>query len=104
MAAVGRGKGKREKVWLRGPGKVMADCWLLNIEECISNGKIEDIWTRCKHHEIKKGLCAHKAVQEPSSQRVWIIGGSNIIDPFPLFHHDHIRELSFVAPPLNALK
>ena len=79
--------------------KLMRGCWLLNIEECISNGKKEDIWTRCKHHEISERF-GHKAVQEPSSQRVWIIGGFND----GLYQHaDHIKELAFTAPPLKAL-
>ena len=34
---------------------------------------------------------------------MWIIGGSNINDPIPLLLHDHIRELTFVAPPLKLM-
>ena len=62
----------------------MRDCWLLNIDECISNLNAEKIWTRCEHHETYT-RCGHAAVKEPSSKRVWIIGG----------HVNHIRELTF---------
>ena len=78
--------------------KTMGDCWLLSVE-CILNGQIEYIWTRCKHHENNTRRDSHKAVQEPSTRRVWLTGGFKGLCQ----HADHIRELTFTAPPLKDL-
>ena len=78
--------------------QVMSDCWFLNIEECISKAGVNAIWTRYEHHKYD-GWEGHKAILEPSSHRVWILGGYS---PWPE-NTDHIRELTVSAPPLKAL-
>lgn len=94
-------------------GTSFGDCWLLNIGECTSKGKVEDIWTKCTKKELE-GLCRtfHEAVREPNSGRVWIIGGceGNNFDNFNLVNSektilcaDHVREIAFSAPPLKVL-
>ena len=54
----------------------------------------EKIWTRCKHHETytRRG---HAAVKEPSSKRVWIIGGHVNESDIGAHAPGHIRELTF---------
>ena len=55
-------------------GSSSGDCWMLNIEAAISQLNPENIWTRCLHHEGDK-RSFHAAVMEPSSGRLWIVGG-----------------------------
>merc|ERR1719188_2132708 len=55
--------------------RMLSDCWKLNIENCLASNSLDDIWTRCEQHESHEARCGHKAVQEPHSKRVWIIGG-----------------------------
>ena len=64
---------------------------MLNIQECISEMNTENIWTQCKHHVADK-RCNHKSVKEPSSKRVWIVGGSVNNEGQ---YSDHITELTF---------
>ena len=47
---------------------------MLNIEAVISQANPEIIWTRCPHHEGHKRE-SHTAIMEPSSGRLWIVGG-----------------------------
>ena len=74
----------------------LGDCWLLNIDECITNLNAEKIWIQCKHHEenIWFGRCGHAAVKEPSSHRVWIVGGFGYV-PTSEMSSLHIKELTF---------
>ena len=69
----------------------IGDCWLLNIQECISEMNAEKTWTQCKHHVADK-RSNHKSVIEPSSKRVWIVGGSVNNEGQ---YSDHITELPF---------
>ena len=55
----------------------------------IAQGNDEDVWTQCDHHTHAR--TDHKAVLEPSSRRLWLIGGSKSWD----HHEDHLRELTF---------
>ena len=58
-------------------GFLLKDCWLLNINKAISLDNEEEIWTRCEHHNESNGARAyHRSVKEPSSQRLWILGGA----------------------------
>ena len=55
---------------------ILKDCWLLDIDMVISqmNNK-EEIWTSCEHHGESNGAIAHhRAVIEPCSRRLWILG------------------------------
>ena len=65
---------------------------MLNIEAAICPSNPENIWTRCLHHEGDT-RSSHAAVMEPSSGRLWIVGGGagweNCRKSIP------IRELTF---------
>ena len=68
---------------------------MLNIEAVISQANPKTFWTRCLHHE-GHNRDSHTAVMEPSSGRLWIVGGfnwpSSIVDPYVL-----IRELTITS-------
>ena len=62
------------------------DCWMLNTEKLLKGDfnrfKPSTLWKRCKHQENRSSsLYAtrmdHKAVVEPVSKRLWIMGGSS---------------------------
>ena len=74
-------------------GKYLSDCWLLNINVCISQESDEKMWTLCEHHGRHSVRAFHEAVKEPFSKRLWILGGSNDIGD----HADHISELAFCS-------
>ena len=80
----------------------LKDCWMLNIEHCIAEETGEEIWTRCCHHEDAMEVFHRRAILEPSSKRIWLVGGfqdfCGRLEPL-----DHIRELTFMAPPLKVL-
>ena len=77
----------------RGGAKLLGDCWMLSINKCASM-EANTMWTWCKHHDHRRDL--HTAVQEPSSKRVWLIGGfSNYARRGKERAADHIRELTF---------
>ena len=80
----------------------LTDCWMLNIEHCIAEETGEEIWTRCCHHEDAMEVFHRRAILEPSSKRIWLVGGFQDFcgRSEPL---DHIRELTFMAPPLKVL-
>ena len=103
--------------YIKSTARGLEDCWRLNIEACIAQDK-EIIWTRCKHHEhicctrqcqnrAISGWELHKAVQEPGSGRVWVIGGLRDNhregEYRSLWWADHIRELGFDPPSLKVL-
>ena len=72
-----------------------SDCWMLNIEASISQSNPESIWTRCTHHENEKRVF-HAAAVEPSSKRLWIVGGyENMREYNPAKYTTPIRELTF---------
>ena len=78
----------------------LTDCWMLNIEHCMYEETGKEIWTRCGHHEDALEVSCREAILEPSSKRIWLVGGFQDFDGQPL---DHIRELTFKAPPLKVL-
>lgn len=61
----------------------LGDCWFLDTKACREaddTRKNNDLWTRCKHHEKDPGIHGsarlwHQAVKEPTSNRVWVMGG-----------------------------
>ena len=72
--------------------ELLGDCWMLNINKWASTKA--NMWTRCKHHDHMRDL--QTAVQEPCSNRVWLIGGfSNYAKEGKERPADHIRELTF---------
>ena len=78
------------------------DCWMLNIELCMSEASDEEIWTRCSHHEDVISVYGREGIHEPSSHRIWLVGGFRAYGD-RWGPTDHIRELTFIAPPLKAL-
>ena len=54
--------------------RTLGGCWMLNIEAVISQANPKTFWTRCLHHE-GHNRDSHTAVMEPSSGRLWIVGG-----------------------------
>lgn len=55
-------------------GTEIGDCWLLNIRTCTSNLNGGTIWIPCQRQkDILRWK--HVAVKEPSTKKVWIIGG-----------------------------
>ena len=81
-------------------GVMFNDCWLLNIDECISKSGTKDIWTRYEFRQYDL-LEFHKAILEPSSRRVWMLGGTSYISNPKCT--DNIRELTITVPPLKTL-
>ena len=79
-------------------GGTLGDCWLLNIKEAIRQSKPENIWIRCLHHEIDKRT-SHAAIEEPSSGRLWIVGGVKrtdwIEEDWRRELADHVKEITF---------
>ena len=73
-------------------GLDVGDCWLLNIEEAISQSNPEKMWIRCKHHEYEN-RSLHAAAVEPSSGRLWIVGG--VTNIYSMMASTHIRQLTF---------
>ena len=73
------------------------DIWLLDINKAISQHAGEEIWIHCEHHsKLDEGMFDHRAVKEPSSQRLWILGGSREKDENDdEIPRDNIRELAF---------
>ena len=70
------------------------DCWVLNVKKAVSKSNRGDIWTRCGWRADKRGL--HAAVQEPSSCRLWLVGGScGFSDTHQYVPTDHISQLTF---------
>ena len=57
--------------------RILGDCWMLDFEAVISGTNPENFWTRCLHHEGDKREF-HRAVMEPSSGRLWIVGGTDL--------------------------
>ena len=78
------------------------NCWMLNIEECVSRTGIANIWTQREHQE-HDGRYMHKAVLEPGSKRVWVLGGLSDVSGDGDEIADHIRELAVLVSPLKAL-
>ena len=74
-------------------GEVLGDCWMLNIKKCVSKSKEGNIWTLCGKREHMRGL--HVAVQEPSSSRLWLLGGAGTVKQNTIMPTDHISELTF---------
>ena len=71
--------------------------WLLDINKAISQHSGEEIWAHCEHHsKLDEGMFDHRAVKEPGSQRLWILGGSREKDENDdEIPRDNIRELAF---------
>ena len=87
------------------------DCWHLNIGNCVAQEgedeqaewrRMYDIWTYAYGHADQGWRSSHRAVQEPNSRRIWMIGGVSEVglDDEKV---DHIRELTFAAPSLKVL-
>ena len=88
------------------------DCWILNIrlllryEFCFNHPSC--LWKRCWHQENRPSSLdatriGHRAVVEPVSKRLWILGGvKNWYNTPP--HSDEILSMSFnSAAPLRLL-
>ena len=71
--------------------EILGHSWLLNIEAAVSQSNPDRIWIRCEHDE-NLGRAYHSAIKEPSSGRLWIVGG---YDETYMKPSDHIRELTF---------
>ena len=93
------GMTEKEKMYSRAD----KNCWRLNIEACLSKGKARDVWTRCEHLERKGGWELHRAVQDPRSHRLWLIGGYAQEKKSDIHCSDHVKELTVRAPPLKVL-
>ena len=78
---------------------IRRDCWKLDMKKVIHGGNEQDIWTKLDHHEKNGSRIVHKAIQEPNSQRVWILGGSDESNQCT----NHIRALTLTAPSLKVL-
>ena len=88
------------------------DCWHLNIGNCIAHEgedaqvremRMSHIWTSENRHADLGWRSSHRAVQEPNSQRIWMIGGASEDGSYEDEKVDHIRELTYVAPSLKVL-
>ena len=53
----------------------LGDCWLLDLQKCISEMSAENIWTVCKTVSGNK-RSHHAAIMEPTSKSLWIVGGT----------------------------
>ena len=79
---------------------ILGDCWIMNIKKAIYySGNLIDVWTRLEHHENNGVSRLHKAIKEPSSNRLWILGGVGENEVLT----NSIRALTFTAPSLKVL-
>ena len=88
------------------------DCWILNTKKLLRDGfnryNPSCLWNRCWHQENRPSSLhatriSHRAVVEPVSKRLWILGGSSnweLTEPYPT----EIISMSFnSAAPLRLL-
>ena len=53
----------------------LRDCWLLDLDKAKGNQEISSIWKQIQSDSSEERTC-HKALVEPVSQRLWLIGGN----------------------------
>ena len=78
---------------------ISRDCWKLDMKKVIYGGNEKDIWTRLDHHEKQGARTTHRAIQEPNSQRLWILAGVDENKQST----NHICALTFTTPSLKVL-
>ena len=77
--------------------KLAMDCWLLDFDEAKQGNETTSMWKKIKVDNFK-GRISSRAVLEPVSQRLWLIGGfTNEITP------PEVQKIAVNVVPLQVL-